>query len=576
MLTGLDHSELLTENLAVGSMQPPADILHELTHLALSQDELPFLAAEMFELLSKKLGQPDAVKYLGGIQYLISQGTPAGARLLAAFLNVSTPGERLVPVIRPLNSSRRYCAGMMAKDAALGPVQIDWCRRMAKLIPQAKAKFQLLGLKSDGVDDGSPGNLDPWPVLRGLVGNMLDRASHEEFWQEATEPELLTELLRLEVDAWQERISHLAGNINPFRTQSVARVLPLLNRADSSIRDLRQMTNWMAAGDFESAFIRPLPRWRETMDDKDWGHLSRDLCSRDGLGGLNRLASGLADRPILLPQLAEGTRRIMDLSSAFVTEGVRDSRLDLLTACLLAQSHYANGQIVFALDEEMSTTVKDILPEVGDREHLLAGMSLVAGLLVIELNEELPDWEHGLPYTRELSEKEERELKAWREENANIDTGDLEALREKALALAAEPDTENKKVEAEEILDMSASALKHLAMTNIQSVSVLLGFLRNPKMISIPGLVEEVVNRTRNPQIIETVAKDRALHTGFANKGVAVACLRSPVNVSVKILRKFCHVKYVSKVELKRMGSDRTGIRKEVAREITKYLEALA
>ncbi len=113
-------------------------------------------------------------------------------------------------------------------------------------------------------------------------------------------------------------------------------------------------------------------------------------------------------------------------------------------------------------------------------------------------------------------------------------------------------------------------------MTNIQSVSVLLGFLRNPKVTSIPGLVEDVVNRTRNPQIISTIANDRTLHTGFANKGVAVACLRSPVNVSVKTLRKFCHVKYVSKIELKRMGADRTGIRKEVAREIQKYLDALA
>ena len=57
---------------------------------------------------------------------------------------------------------------------------------------------------------------------------------------------------------------------------------------------------------------------------------------------------------------------------------------------------------------------------------------------------------------------------------------------------------------------------------------------------------------------------------------MALACLRSPVNVSVKVLRKFCHVKYVSKVDLKRLAADRTGIRKEVAREIEKYLEALA
>ncbi|MFT5234017.1 MAG: hypothetical protein ACI9UK_000057 [Candidatus Krumholzibacteriia bacterium] len=576
MLTGFDHSELLAENYAVGSMQPPAAILHELTHLAMSQDELPFLAAEMFELLLKKSGQPAAIKYLGGIQYLISEGTPAGARLLAAFLNVSTPGERLVPVIQPLNSSRRYYALMRASDNPLRPIQADWCQRMAKHKPQIQADFTNLGLSPDGVADGNPRNVDPWPVLRALVDNMLGRASAEKFWETDREPVLLTELVRLEVDAWQERISHMAGNINPFRTQSVARILPILNRSDSVIRDLRQMCNWMAEGDFESAFIRPLPRWCEVMDDKDWGHLNRDLRSRDGLAGLGRLARGLDDNPILLPQLAEGTRRIMALSSALVEDGARETSLNLLTSCLLAQSHYANGQIVFALDDEMTDTVKNILPKPGDVEHPLAGLSLVAGLLVIELNEDLPEWEHGLPFTRPVTEKEGFALKEWQAANKPVAVDDLDALRERALALAEEPEDEINKVEAEEIQDMSASALKHLVLTNLQSVSVLLGFLRNPKMTAIPGLVEEVVNRTRNPQIIETVAKDRTLHTGFANKGVAVACLRSPVNVSVKTLRKFCHVKYVSKVELKRMGNDRTGIRKEIAREIKKYLEALA
>ena len=146
MLTGFDHSELLAENYAVGSMQPPASILQELTHLALSQDELPFLAADMFELLLKKSGQPDAVKYLGGIQYLVAEGTPAGARLLAAFLNVSTPGERLIPVIQPLNSSRRYYASMRTNDTQLGPIQADWCQRMAKYKPQIQSDFVSLGL----------------------------------------------------------------------------------------------------------------------------------------------------------------------------------------------------------------------------------------------------------------------------------------------------------------------------------------------------------------------------------------------------------------------------------------------
>ena len=199
----------------------------------------------------------------------------------------------------------------------------------------------------------------------------------------------------------------------------------------------------------------------------------------------------------------------------------------------------------------------------------------MAGLLIIELGENLPELADGLFSTRDFTEEEEVALRTWREQHKEVDMSDLATMREQGLALARKLDGEDVEDE-EEVDDLGATALKNLVMTNIQSVSVLLGFLRNPKITSIPGLVEEVVVRTRNPQIIATIANDRVLHTGFANKGVALACLRSPVNVSVKTLRKFCHVKYVAKIELKRMAGDRTGIRKEVGRVIKKYLDALA
>jgi hypothetical protein len=118
-------------------------------------------------------------------------------------------------------------------------------------------------------------------------------------------------------------------------------------------------------------------------------------------------------------------------------------------------------------------------------------------------------------------------------------------------------------------------AIRKLVLDNIMSTSVLLEFLRDPKISSIPGLVAEVVVRTRNPQVLEVIINNRTLHTGFANKAVPLACLRSPVNVPLKSLRRFIHVKYISKVDLKRLANDRTGIRREVGQEITRYLESL-
>lgn len=576
MLTGMDQSELLVENLSAANLHPSESVLHELTHLAMTQDELPFLAAGMFEMLRKVTGQPAALEYLGGIQDLAMRGNPAGARLLAAFLNVSTPGDRLLPVIRPLDSCRRFHAQLAANTGGMGPFQADWCDRLMRIEIVAKklsGDLDPTPVAPQGLD---PRQQHPWLLLRETFGHLLNQARDENFWNGDEGPTMLAELLRLEVDAWQERISQLAGNINPFQVQAVARVLPILNRADAEIRDLRLMSTWVTERDHESAFIRPQARWRETLDDKDWGHLLQDLQKHEGLAGMARLAQGLATQPILLPQLAEGTRRIMDLSAALVEIGARDSQLELFTACLLAQSHFRNGQIVFAVDKELAAAVTTILPESGAAGHPLQRVSVMSGLVIIELNEELPPQEHGLPHARGFTAQEEEDLFNWRRDHNLLTVSEREALATEDQTAAGLPEETADEDENENVDEMDTAALKNLVMTNIQSVSVLLGFLRNPKMIAIPGLVEDVVNRTRNPQIIATIASERALHTGFANKGVALACLRSPVNVSVKTLRKFCHVKYVSKVELKRMAQDRTGIRKEVAREIAKYLAALA
>jgi len=76
--------------------------------------------------------------------------------------------------------------------------------------------------------------------------------------------------------------------------------------------------------------------------------------------------------------------------------------------------------------------------------------------------------------------------------------------------------------------------------------------------------------------VLEVVASDRTLYTGHPNKEVPRALLESPVNVSVKMLRRFIHVKYVSKTDLRRMARDKSRLRKEVCREIDQYLDSLS
>ena len=122
---------------------------------------------------------------------------------------------------------------------------------------------------------------------------------------------------------------------------------------------------------------------------------------------------------------------------------------------------------------------------------------------------------------------------------------------------------------------LDTAALKRLVLANLDNVSVTLGFLRNAKVVAIPGLVALIVARCRTVRILELIASDRTLYSGFANKDVPRSLLLCPCNIPVKSLTKFIHAKYVNKIDLQRMAKDKTGVRREVIKEIEAYLDTL-
>jgi len=124
--------------------------------------------------------------------------------------------------------------------------------------------------------------------------------------------------------------------------------------------------------------------------------------------------------------------------------------------------------------------------------------------------------------------------------------------------------------------DPATKNIKQMVLNSTRSESVLMGFLRNPKIVGIPGLVASVVERTRSVRVLETIAYDRSLHAGISNQDVPRGLLMSPANIPIKAISKFVHAKYVSKVDLKQMARNRTAIRKEVAQEIESYLNYLS
>ncbi len=535
--------------------QPPGRVLEDLVYLADRDEPISELSRKVFMRLRKFIGSEELNANLMGIQYLACQGDAEGVRLLAAYLDVTTAGARLIPHLRSFSHTRRQLLLLAKISGNLDEVGKEWQRRAKRLIGNC--------LAFPGLDQSISRSLDnPAPCMQGVLEKLLSEVVQEAGISPVNRT-LLVELLRLETDAWQERISRLAGTVNPYRISAVQRLLPILNRADTNIRDLRQLIAWVQEGQDRDAFIRHGSRALEVLEPQEFETIFKTLRSDPNLDLLADLHGGGIKNPLPLPWLGTAVARLLALDFQIVGHGYETSDLDLVSAVALVQEHTREWVLAMPLDPEPATIIQKVLAEprvlhdgiTGRSIWITDGLGVEVGQLVLTLqsyHDELTPWPHGLPGpndtdpARPLSEVDE---------NALADDG---------------TDENSQKAQV-----MDGTKIKNLVFSNITSTSVLLGFLRNPKVVAVPGLVAAVASRTRNPQIIETIASSRALHTGFANRDVPLICLRSPCNVSPKILRKFIHVKFVSKVDLRRMAADRSGIRKEVVREIELYLDLL-
>ncbi len=546
--------------------KPEDPILEALQGLAFADADVASRAESLFMFLRKVAGQYSANEYLAGIQHLAYMGGPAGARLLAAFVDVSTPGDRLLPRVNRFSSSRRLKFRIQAAGDDPGNIHQDWLSRLEDLALRCTALAREIGSPEEA-PSSAPGSELPWPYLQDSLELLLARLSLGDEIND-DDRKTLVDLLRLEVDAWQERISHLAGSIDPFRVAAITRILPLLGIADAEIRDLRQMISWIEDGCQGKEFDKPLSRSLDILEENDRSALGKELAGDPSLAPLAGLFGNLADHPVRVPVLAHCVKVLLSLAESLAQLGIPGVQLDLVTAVRLVQIHSSDegdpNQFHLPLTPGFPRACQNILEAadkgLGKEAAHLAGVRVDGNDLTIPIPEGGAYLEHDLPAV--VAETAE--------------DGQADGVPTGAEDLHAEHDSQGDRDDKTDPEDATASELKNLVMTNIQSISVLLGFLRNPKVVAIPGLVEEVVNRTRNPKVIETIAQVRILYTGFANRGVPLACLRSPVNIPINVLRKFMHVKFVSKVDLKRMALDKAGMRKEVCREIKKYLESLA
>jgi len=594
-LEALPVQPLLQESpVAAGARLEPA-LRAEIEALAGATDSVANRSERLWHALRKHLGQPEVPELLRGVAVLARAGDPAGARLLAALLDVHAPGAEMIARIHRFDSTRRLHAADRAGSRGAG-APAAWRHRLEEVAALCASRADEL---PGGAPAGVPGprGEPPLPLLRRWLEHLLaDLARHGDL--EPRGVDLLLALARLEVDAYEERVSRAAGAVNPYLASAVSRLLPLLGQADGEVRAMREFIHSIEAGRAGVAFRRRLPRLHEALSADERGALLRSLEGRPELSEMLLLLRGVERNPVPMRRLAGAASRLMAIGAHLRARGLRRTELDLLTAVGLAQRYDRDGEVHLPLGADLAATVSELLaiarggvvdggdPEaepvvrlaltgpaplpalpLGDAEAaaalLNAGAAPVAGAPGADavagaggpLVWSLDGFRVGEGELLLRVPQEGRTDRPWRHD-LPVPTAD--EIDPTALADALDP-----------------TALKRLVLANLDNVSVTTGFLRNARVTAIPGMVAAIVARCRTARVLDLIANDRNLYSGFANKEVPRALLLSPCNIPVKSLSKFIHVKYVHRIDLQRMAKDKTGIRREVLKEIQSYLATL-
>ena len=106
-----------------------------------------------------------------------------------------------------------------------------------------------------------------------------------------------------------------------------------------------------------------------------------------------------------------------------------------------------------------------------------------------------------------------------------------------------------------------------LLRSRVQDDAFCDGILSNEQWNQRPGVVEAIARGSRSLKILLRIARERRLHTGACNRGVALALLENPTNVPLSALRPFIGPRYLSRHDFTRLARGGAGIRQDICRE---------
>ncbi len=114
-----------------------------------------------------------------------------------------------------------------------------------------------------------------------------------------------------------------------------------------------------------------------------------------------------------------------------------------------------------------------------------------------------------------------------------------------------------------------------LVLTYMDNDNFIVELLNNPRVVAQPGIMPLIAQKSRSTRVLNMLANNRSLYSGFSNKEVPINLLQNPAKISLASLRKFVHVRFIDKASLSRLAGKGASIREEVRREVQHYLSSL-
>ncbi len=474
--------------------------------------------------LFRKADPEAAVEILKAAGKLCVREEASGLRLLCSFLEVKRPGLEVLHELVALSSLERVALriGQGTWHEPDGSDHANTAMSIAEMLREA-ADIGAISLEGKEPPRDAVALRRTLQDLREWFRGVETRVS------EGRKPDthalhLVAAISMLEISLMEKRVSEIAGSIDPYDVRGMGRLMPVVSRYDQDIEHMKSVVSRLTTYE---PFYERLISMEHAVSSSEMERIQRRLLVDPVAQPLGLIVRGMRENPILDREfifLVSLVHQIWTLRSLTVENA--GPRPDALSVFLEVVRHGRGGSGVrLTLEQDVADAIWPTVQTWGVLRRA--------------------------PDAFEVRYREDRALDF------------------------IHPDGTPRFPERPDERQPAELSLKELVRVQINNEPFVLGILDNPKATQLPGLMAMIVNQSRSLRVLDRIMRERSLYTGPANKDVPRLMLMSPARISMNSLKRFIHVRFVSKVDLERLSRRGTEVREEVRREILAYLATL-